>query len=52
MKVNAFRPWLVKKPPQGSIITEDDMLQISKCKDIFDFGVSIFDLMIGKKEEF
>lgn len=27
------------------------MLQIAKCKDIFDFGVSIFDLMIGKKDE-
>lgn len=24
---------------------------MAKCKDLFDFGVAIFDLMIGKKQE-
>ena len=52
MKVNSFKPWLVRKPPAGSIITEADMLQMAKCKDLLDFGVSLFELMIGKKEEF
>jgi hypothetical protein len=33
-------------------MTEKDMLQFAKCKDLFDFGVAIFDLMIGKRNEF
>jgi len=51
MKINSFRPWLVIKPPKGSFMSQDDMMQMAKCKDLFDFGVAIFDLMIGKKQE-
>ena len=32
-------------------MSQDDMMQMAKCKDLFDFGVAIFDLMIGKKQE-
>ena len=33
-------------------MNDEDHLNIGKCKDLFDFGVSIFEFMIGKKEEF
>ena len=55
-KITSFRPWLVtlrninKKLTEK--ISESNMLQIAKCKDLFDFGSSIFDFMIGKKSEY
>ncbi len=55
-KITSFRPWLVtlrninKKFTEK--ISESNMQQFAKCKDLFDFGSSIFDFMIGKKSEY
>lgn len=54
-KIISFRPWLVQKVQKdkyiNEVMTDEDMLQILKCKDLFDFGASIFDFMIGKTDE-
>lgn len=48
-KVTSFRPWLVdSNTPSKSGASH---LQMAKCKDVFAFGNSLFDLMIGKKSE-
>jgi hypothetical protein len=55
-KITSFRPWLVTLRNINKTLTEkiseSNMLQIAKCKDLFDFGSSIFDFMIGKKSEY
>jgi hypothetical protein len=38
-KVTGFRPWLAHND-----------IQISKCKDLFDFGTTLYSLMVGKRD--
>jgi hypothetical protein len=48
-RVTSFRPWLSKtcKAKQGASLQE--RLQITKCRDLFEFGKSIFEFLIGEK---
>ena len=50
-KVTSFRPWLVGTLKPLHKLMDSERLQIAKCRDLFDFGVSIFEFMIGKKTE-
>jgi hypothetical protein len=48
-----FRPWLLTKFQRttetgGEMFTKQELLKIAKARDLYHFGESLFDLMVGK----
>ena len=48
-KITSFRPWLTRACKSKERTTLDQKVQISKCRDLFDFGKSIFEFLVGEK---
>ena len=52
-----FRPWLISKLQKNSsfdnepIFTKEELLKIAKARDLYHFGESIFDMMVGKSSK-
>lgn len=56
-KMINFRPWLISKLQKNSsfdnepIFTKEELLKIAKARDLYHFGESIFDMMVGKSSK-